>query len=67
MRGDGRYVGGATVSALLSAGTVLRDEGDGEPQSRREGGREGGSKLKVMRTEMLSVVQNRDSYVLYSL
>ena len=48
------------VSARLSPGPVLSE-------SRRQRRREGGTELKVMTTEMLSVLQNRDSYVFYPL
>ena len=58
------YVGAVRVSALLSAATVQRVRVI-LSLGGKEGGRERGTKLKVMTTEMLSVLQNRVSYVLY--
>ena len=54
--GAGRNVGSARVSARLSAGTGLRGNlSIGGRERGREGGREeGGTKLKVMTTEILS-------------
>ena len=63
LRSDGRHVGAATVSALLSAGTVQRVR-----VILSLGGREGGRvQIKSHDDRMLSVLQNRYSYVLYLL